>query len=231
MTFRPARFLLAALVMIGSTGAVWAACSNPTGQEGESVYNGTYHTLQFCNGTQWMAMGGVYTVPWQTSGTNVYYNGGNVGVGTANPAVRLEVNGEVSATNLKSVCFKVHKNGTAQTVVSGNITKLTWSAVEFDTNNNFSLDRFTPAVAGKYMVSLQVGSNVAIPNYISAIIKKNGSEISHIASYTGGSNTGSAAVIVVDMNGTTDYLEAYVQTNGTSIDGASSVTYFTGCKM
>jgi hypothetical protein len=33
-------------------------CSNPTGKEGDIVYNGDYHTLQFCNGTGWFALGG-----------------------------------------------------------------------------------------------------------------------------------------------------------------------------
>ncbi|MFL9828070.1 tail fiber domain-containing protein [Rhodoplanes sp. SY1] len=89
MMLRTSRFLLATLLMIGlaSTAATtWAACSNPTGEEGAMVYNRDYKTMQFCNGTQWMAMGGVYTVPWQTSGTNVFYNGGDVVVGGQNPS-------------------------------------------------------------------------------------------------------------------------------------------------
>jgi hypothetical protein len=34
-----------------------AACSNPAGAEGNQVYNTTYHVMQFCNGTDWVAMG------------------------------------------------------------------------------------------------------------------------------------------------------------------------------
>jgi len=33
-------------------------CSNPTGDEGDIIYNYDYHVLQFCNGTNWVAFGG-----------------------------------------------------------------------------------------------------------------------------------------------------------------------------
>jgi hypothetical protein len=35
-----------------------ADCINPAGEEGVQVYNTTYKTMQFCNGTNWIAMGG-----------------------------------------------------------------------------------------------------------------------------------------------------------------------------
>ena len=34
-------------------------CSNPTGNEADRIYNGTYHTYQFCNGTNWMSEGAI----------------------------------------------------------------------------------------------------------------------------------------------------------------------------
>ncbi|WP_408096355.1 tail fiber domain-containing protein [Peredibacter sp. HCB2-198] len=37
---------------------------------------------------------------WATSGTNVYYNGGNVGIGTAAPAQKLEVVGTIRTTDV-----------------------------------------------------------------------------------------------------------------------------------
>jgi len=33
-----------------------AACANPVGAEGENIYNADYHTMQFCNGTNWVSM-------------------------------------------------------------------------------------------------------------------------------------------------------------------------------
>jgi hypothetical protein len=34
-----------------------AACSSPTGVEGTQIYNTDYHTMEFCNGTNWIAAG------------------------------------------------------------------------------------------------------------------------------------------------------------------------------
>jgi hypothetical protein len=39
-----------------------AACTNPAGPEGQQVYNVTYKTMQFCDGANWIAMGGNGTV-------------------------------------------------------------------------------------------------------------------------------------------------------------------------
>jgi len=39
-----------------------------------------------------------FPFPWTTSGQNIYYNGGNVGIGVLNPVDRLEVAGSVKAT-------------------------------------------------------------------------------------------------------------------------------------
>ena len=41
-----------------AAGPVYAACSNPAGNEGDIIYNGDYHTYQFCDGTNWYAIGG-----------------------------------------------------------------------------------------------------------------------------------------------------------------------------
>ena len=38
-------------------GNAFAACTSPPGTEGDQFYNTTYHTMQFCNGTNWMNMG------------------------------------------------------------------------------------------------------------------------------------------------------------------------------
>ncbi|HXN51421.1 MAG TPA: LamG domain-containing protein [Candidatus Acidoferrum sp.] len=35
----------------------FAACASPAGVEGDTVYNGTFHVLQYCDGTNWNAMG------------------------------------------------------------------------------------------------------------------------------------------------------------------------------
>lgn len=49
--------MLVGLGVILSPNSAYAACSNPAGVEGEQVFNSTYRNMQFCNGTDWIAMG------------------------------------------------------------------------------------------------------------------------------------------------------------------------------
>jgi len=46
-----------------------ATCSGPNGNEADVIYNGPYHTYQFCNGTNW--------IPFGASGTAAVPSGGN----------------------------------------------------------------------------------------------------------------------------------------------------------
>jgi len=126
------------------------------------------------------------------------------------------------------LAFAVHKNGTHQTVVGGTITALTWSTELFDTNNNFDLGtgRFTPTVAGKYLVTFNAVCNDGA-NYCQAFLYKNGAPYQNNFSRTAQGNA--ALTTLVDMNGSTDYLDARVMNNsGTVISGAVQSTFFNG---
>jgi hypothetical protein len=48
--------LLFALIFLAATQAR-ANCSGPAGKEADLTYNPTFHVMQFCNGTSWIAMG------------------------------------------------------------------------------------------------------------------------------------------------------------------------------
>jgi len=52
----------------------------------------------FWNGTACLTAGG--SSQWTTTGSNIYYNTGNVGIGTTNPKQLLDVIGRISATTL-----------------------------------------------------------------------------------------------------------------------------------
>ena len=111
--------------------------------------------------------------------------------------------------------FSAYANS-ATTLTNSASTKIVFGTVVFDTNSNYSSSRFTPTVAGYYQINAVVSyaSGGAASNWIS--IYKNGSEL-----YRGqrlltasSANMGITANTIVQFNGTTDYVEVYVFTNG-----------------
>ena len=124
--------------------------------------------------------------------------------------------------------FLVHRNGVNDTITATTDNLVDWTTEDFDTNNNFDLstERFTPTVPGKYLVTINVYVNSG-PADVRGKIFKNGSEIALDRS----SNSNSHISIIVDMNGTTDYLEGYVYSTGTALNGDAAFTYFTGAMI
>ena len=62
------RILLAVLLSVFLANAASAACTSPPGNEGQMIYTTTYHSMEFCNGSQWVNM---------TGGNNIYSPGGS----------------------------------------------------------------------------------------------------------------------------------------------------------
>lgn len=136
----------------------------------------------------------------------------------------------ISASALAATpAFSVHKNGTDQTVTQDIATKLSWSTEAFDTNTNFASDRFTPTVAGKYLIVLSaqcVQAGQCVPS-----IYKNGALLARSQATNVNIGQTPQVTAIVDMNGSTDYIEAFVTSAGSAVGGAADRTYFNGVQL
>ena len=126
--------------------------------------------------------------------------------------------------------FLVNKNGTHQTVSASTYTILTFSNEVFDTNGNFASNKFTPTVAGKYLITGSVSCSDSSPaGYCIARIAKNGSTYASSYVHSPPNDIVVQVSTIVDMNGSTDYVELIGFVGpGTTISGVADLTYFTG---
>jgi hypothetical protein len=119
---------------------------------------------------------------------------------------------------VKNVSFVATQLGSAQLFSPMTATKVKFNTKIFDTNNNYDAAnhfRFTPKIAGTYLVGarcISTFSSHEINSLILDIMKNGTMHISHevwanplgsVFSYPSG-NT------LVQMNGTTDYIEVYL---------------------
>jgi hypothetical protein len=100
------------------------------------------------SGTDWSTFNSKVSSQWVTSGSNIYYNTGNVGIGTNNPGQKLEVVGNIIANSGNKIGFRYDSNdanlynyitqttagGTAPlTIVGGTMTGSNVEAIRFET--------------------------------------------------------------------------------------------------
>jgi len=118
----------------------------------------------------------------------------------------------------------------AQSLSSGTLTKLTFTTEDFDTANCFASSRFTPNVAGYYLITGGVRSDSSI-SALHIYLTRNNTFSFAAGSFT---NTTLSAFMssttgIVYLNGTTDYVEAnaYSGANITLTTG-NGATYFQG---
>jgi len=125
---------------------------------------------------------------------------------------------------------------TNQTVTASSDTKILFDTEQFDTNNNFASNRFTPTVAGYYQISCSIAITNAVTGYAALYPWKNGSRYGQFAevTLTTASYNSVGNSMLIYFNGTTDYLEMYLNAgNAAVIYGTSPqiFTYFSGCLL
>ena len=130
-------------------------------------------------------------------------------------------------------------SGSGQSIGSASQTKVNFSTEFFDTDGKYdtSTSRFTPTVAGKYLIT--AGLSFAVTgdrNYVIIFIYKNGSEL--LKSINRSPNVDDNGVVIsgiVDLDAD-DYVEIYAKQNTGSnqtITGSNSdrTTFFGGHKL
>ena len=110
--------------------------------------------------------------------------------------------------------FKAIISSASQSFTSATVTKIQFDSEVFDTDGCYDATtnyRFTPTTAGKYFVYLQFAyDDGGAWDGLAGVISKNGS-YDNVVVYRHENYHAVTMSHIVDMNGTTDYLEAFGQ--------------------
>lgn len=139
--------------------------------------------------------------------------------------------GGVASGQGTAPAFFVHRNGVDQTVTASTITVINFTTSAFDTTNSFDLvgDTYTPNVAGKYIFSLTSNCQGAGNTQCNVYIYKNGVLQASANTLPQAASPRPSISVVLDMNGTTDYVQAKVNNQGgTVVGGILGETNFSG---
>lgn len=144
--------------------------------------------------------------------------------------------------------FHAHRNGVTQVINASTDTKLKFTTEVFDVAGDFAHDaddsggaaesRYTPSVAGKYLLIAAVKFNSVGDGLINQVrINMNGSEISRMTIHSSGGGAGEAVQVTTTIaiaNGTTDYFEVsafHTHATSRSVAGLATNCYFMGFRI
>ena len=170
---------------------------------------------------------------------------GTITLGASGETIALASGAEVSGfTGQNYPAFQSYLSSN-QSVSSNTATKVQIDTEVFDTDGYFDNStnyRFTPLVAGKYFVHGSVfgdPGNTSDLSFVAVYLYKNGSEnMNQKLDFRG--NEGRDASLnfstIIDMNGSTDYIELYglvraLDGSGTLFGGTGKRTYFGAYKI
>ena len=154
-------------------------------------------------------------------------------VWTATSATATDFQAVASLDNTPA--FMVKKN-TSQTTSDATWTTLTWETEVFDTDNTFASNRFTPAVAGKYLLCVFVyaysdGGSLEGTGIGLKFLKNGSAEGYTYLPSTSDGQTGVFFSRVVESD-TDDYFDAQVNINVASgTPTANDQAFFYGYKL
>ena len=182
----------------------------------------------------------VDTIQDQSGNNIINESGDTITIGASGDTITIPTgatltvpNGGLSGQNYPA--FEAYGSANQTGISSGTWTKIAYNTERFDTNSmydNSTNYRFTPTIAGKYFVYLQVAvfSETNFKLYVAnGAIYKNGTRYllnPNNANNTYPENERTISInAVIDMNGTTDYVEGYAR--GTVISGTVAISHGT----
>ena len=174
------------------------------------------------------------TVSAKNGGTfsgNVVFNG-NINAGTIKDATGtntgLIINSAGIVTQPNKPMFRATGSDN-QVIADNSLIKIAFNSEDFDVGGYYDhvTDyRYKPLVAGKYKVGMSIYFTyvTAGTEYLTGTIKKNGTDYHSDYRFSTGNNYGSVNVdTIIDMNGSTDYIEAFGK-----IQTSSDARYWAG---
>ena len=163
-----------------------------------------------------------------TNGDLIYGTGSGtfsrLGIGSS--AQVLTVTGGVpvwaTASATSKPAFSATPSGN-QSLSANTLTKIVFDSEQFDTAGNFASNRFTPTTAGNYLVTgtIDLDSTNATPIlYLQAY--KNGANYQKLWVTTNAQETLQSGSVIINCNGTTDYIELYAK-----VSAGTGTIYYT----
>ena len=159
---------------------------------------------------------------------------GSTFYGDGSGDLTVQQNGVTVNKVTSAPAFSAYRTTSAQTFSTTTWTKMQCQTEEFDTANaydNATNYRFTPQVAGYYQAFVQASlafTSTSSPTGVA--LYKNGSAFKYLqviyATFNSGTQLSGSALVY--CNGSTDYLEAWVYSSGTSpeLSVAPTGSYF-----
>jgi hypothetical protein len=149
-------------------------CVTFTTQKWTDIYNNENGFDEYPYITFWRYEGTFGSSEWNISGNNIYYNAGNVGIGTNNPGYNLDISGNIQVTG-NAIFGKFLTNTSTEyfnvTISSNNVgtygSGLTGNAsIQLSGNNDYALINYVSSVIDQGYLQIGTGDNAAEPIYI-----------------------------------------------------------------
>jgi hypothetical protein len=118
----------------------------------------------------------------------------------------------------------------SQSFPNASTIKVLLGVEDFDSNSNFASSRFTPTVAGYYLITGVVAGTTNDIELFTAYIAKNGTEFTSGTRVVGAAS-GTVVSTVLLLNGSSDYVELFARHNSGATKGLATGrnTSMSGC--